>query len=170
MHPLSTNHSGSAPHPGGRLHASAGWLLAAWLIALILLPGAALAQTPISKNKPFAEHFIVLQLSDADPAKHALVLSVAYNLLEHYGPDMIDIVIVAFGPGIEMVFANYENVTEVNSLVAQGVRLVGCMNTIETITRKTGEKPALNPHMIPTQTGVAHILELVGKGYTLVRP
>lgn len=169
MYPLSARRCRSEPRRCNRNRA-AGWLVVSWLIAAVSLAGSALAAEPFSKSKPFAEHFIVLQLSDDDPAKHALVLSVAYNLLEHYGPDMIDIAIVAFGPGIEMVFADYENVEKVNSLVAQGVHLVGCMNTIETIIRRTGEKPELNPRMIPVQTGVAHILELVEEGYTLVRP
>ncbi|MDN5937628.1 MAG: hypothetical protein L0H83_03100 [Salinisphaera sp.] len=141
-----------------------------WLAALVLMPASALGGAPINENKPFAEHFIVLQLSDADSAKHALVLSVAYNLLAHYGPDLVDIVVVAFGPGIEMVFADYKNVTKVNSLVTQGVRFVGCRNTIETITRKTGDKPELNSRIILVQTGAAYILELIEQGYTLIRP
>lgn len=125
---------------------------------------------PISEEKPFAEHFLVLQISDNEPEKKALVLSVASNLIEYYGPDKIAIQIVAFGPGIDVVFADYQKKTLVNSLAAQGVNFYGCMNTIDTITRRTGEKPDLNSHMIPVRAGVAKILELVDKGYTLVRP
>ena len=49
-------------------------------------------------DKPFAEHFLVLQLSDSDPKKGRLVLSVASNLLKGYGPDKIAVEVVAFGP------------------------------------------------------------------------
>lgn len=162
------DNSRAARRQRGGSGASAGWLVAGCL-ALLVFAGVAAAE-PFRQSNPFAEHFIVLQISDGDPARQAMVLGVAYNLLEHYGPDLIDIVIVAFGPGIDVVMADYDQVTKVNSLVAQGVHLVGCMNTIETITRNTGVKPELNPHMIPVQTGVAHILELVEQGYTLVRP
>lgn len=140
------------------------------LITVAAFPAVANGAAPISKSKPFAEHFLVLQISDADPAKQAEVLSVANNLLKYYGPDEIDIEIVAFGPGIGLVFAANENAEMVDSLTVQGVRFDGCMNTIDTITRKTGHKPDLNPNMIPVRAGVARILELVGKGYILVRP
>lgn len=154
-------------------HKSCPACLAQWTIVaglMMVLPGAVLAETPFNKNKPFAEHFLALQISDADPAKQAMVLSVAGNLIEYYGPDLIDIEIVAFGPGISLMFAGNENAELIDSLAVQGVRFVGCMNTIETIIRKTGEKPELNPNMIPVQAGVARILELTEMGYTLVRP
>ena len=54
--------------------------------ALLLSPAA--AQSPLP-DKPFADHHLVLQLSDRAPDKQALVLSVAYNLLKAYGPDKI---------------------------------------------------------------------------------
>ncbi len=47
---------------------------------------------------------VVLQLSDGDSERQARVLSVANNLIKHYGgPDFIDIEIVAFGPEITVV-------------------------------------------------------------------
>lgn len=147
----------------------ARWMVVAGLL-MALSATAFAADQPFNKNKPFAEHFLVLQASDADPARQAMVLSVASNLMEYYGPDLIDIEIVAFGPGIKLVFANNEHIELINSLVAQGVRLIGCMNTIETIIRRTGKKPELNPNMIPVQAGVARILKRTEMGYTLVRP
>lgn len=154
-----------------RRPSSAALLLWALAVATLLaLPNIALAETPFNKDKPFAEHFLVLQISDSDPAKQAAVLSVAGNLIEYYGPDMVDIEVVAFGPGIGLVFADNDNAERVDSLAAQGVRFDGCMNTIDTIVRKTGQKPDLNPNMIPVRAGVARIMELTENGYTLVRP
>lgn len=137
---------------------------------MLVLSGPAFSETPFNKDKPFAEHFLVLQISDSDPAKQAAVLSVAANLIEYYGPDMVDIEVVAFGPGIGLVFADNDNIELVDSLADQGVRFDGCMNTIDSIVRKTGEEPDLNPNMIPVRAGVARILELTENGYTLVRP
>jgi uncharacterized protein len=45
-----------------------------------------------------------------------------------------------------------------------------CMNTVETIVRETGQRPPLNPKVKPVEAGVAQILALTEKGYTLVRP
>jgi intracellular sulfur oxidation DsrE/DsrF family protein len=50
------------------------------------------------------------------------------------------------------------------------VRFDVCMNTVDTIERTTGKRPKLNPKAIPIEAGVAQILALTKKGYTLVRP
>jgi intracellular sulfur oxidation DsrE/DsrF family protein len=55
-------------------------------------------------------------------------------------------------------------------LVSQGVRFDVCMNTVDTIELKTGRAPQLNPNAQPVEAGVAQILALTEKGYTLVRP
>jgi hypothetical protein len=44
------------------------------------------------------------------------------------------------------------------------------MNTVDTIERDTGKRPELNPKAMPVEAGVAQILTLAKKGYTLVRP
>jgi len=96
---------------------------------------------------------------------------VANNLIKHYGgPDMIDVEIIAFGPGIELLFADNSRGARIDSLAVSGVRFVACMNTVDTLERLTGKRPVLTEHAIPVQTGVAHIVERVGEGYVLVRP
>jgi len=139
------------------------------LLALALavsLPGQA-----DDEDKPFAEAKIVLQLADGDAETQSRVLSVANNLIKHYGgPDFVDLEIVAYGPGISLLYPSNENNVRVTSLLANDVRFVGCMNTIETITRKTGHKPDLIPEMIPVQTGVARLVERANQGYVVIRP
>jgi len=141
------------------------------LAALALLSSPALAQNaaPII-DKPFAEHHLALQLSDNDPKKEALTISVAYNLLKYYGPDRIAIEVVTFGPGIDLLRAGNAHRAEVDSLVSQGVQFDVCMNTIATIERETGKPVDLNPHAVKVDAGVAQILALTEKGFTLVRP
>ena len=121
-------------------------------------------------DKPFADHHLALQLSDNDPKKEALVLSVAYNLLKYYGPDRIAIEVVTFGPGIDLVRAGNSHRAEVDSLISQGVQFDVCMNTVETVERETGKKVDLNPRAVKVEAGVAQILALTEKGFTLVRP
>jgi len=131
------------------------------------------AQTPgtiAPADKPFADHRLVLQLSDDDAKKQSLVISVAYNLLKFYGPDKIAIEVVTFGPGITLLRADSPNRKFVDSLAAQGVKFDLCMNTVETIKRQTGHVPAFNPKARPVEAGVAQILALTEKGYILVRP
>jgi len=139
------------------------------LAAVAAVPGAAPAAEAAAEG-PFTEHRLALQLSDREAAKQALVLSVANNLLKEYGPDRIAIEVVCFGPGIDLLRRESENTVRVDSLVAQGVRFDVCMNTVETVERETGAPVALNPNTHPVRAGVAQILALTARGYTLVRP
>jgi uncharacterized protein len=147
-------------------------VIAACASAFFLAPTtpAAAAGNDASADKPFAEHHLVLQLSDDAAKKQALVISVAYNLLKFYGPDKIAIEVVAFGPGIALLRADSPNRKFVDSLVAQGVRFDVCMNTVETVERETGHRVPLNPNAKRVNVGVGQILALTEKGYTLVRP
>ncbi len=132
---------------------------------------AAAAEFPAEDPKPFAEARVILQLSDADERKQSIVLDVANNLIKHYGgPDMVDIEIIAFGPGIGLLYADNSRGERIDSLVVSGVRFVACMNTVDTVERVTGERPTLTEHAIPVQTGVAHIVRRAGEGFVLVRP
>jgi len=133
--------------------------------AALLSPAAA---QPLP-DKPFAEHHVVMQLSDREQDKQALVLSVAYNLLKAYDPDKIAIEIVAFGPGIDLLRAENPNRARVDSLIAQGVQFDICMNTVDTLDRE-GKHVTINPKAVKVQVGVRRMLELAEKGYTLVRP
>lgn len=121
------------------------------------------------EEKPFAEVRVVLQLSDQQ--RESVVLDVANNLIRHYGgPDFIDIEIVTFGPGVRLLYADSPHAVRIASLVDNGVRFYVCENTLDTMERNDGSRPELSPHAISVQTGVAHIIEKVEEGFTLVRP
>ena len=149
-----------------RVRAGAGAAL-----CLLAASAALAAEFPAEDPKPFAEARIILQLSDRDEAKQSIVLDVANNLIKHYGgPDMVDIEIVAFGPGIDLLSAGNPRADRIDSLAVSGVRFVACMNTVDTVERTTGKRPELSPHAIGVQTGVAHLIERTTQGFTLVRP
>jgi intracellular sulfur oxidation DsrE/DsrF family protein len=141
---------------------------AALLIAIAAGPARA-QQAPL-QDKPFAEHKVVLQLSDNDPRKQGMVISVANNLMKFYDPDKIAVEIVAFGPGIDLFKPDNPNRKMVESLVAQGARVDICLNTVDTLERETGKRPEFISAATPVQVGVAQILLLTENGYTLVRP
>jgi uncharacterized protein len=145
-------------------------LFAFGLFAAVAATNPARAQLAPPQDKPFAEHKIVLQLSDGDPKKQGLVISVAYNLLKFYDPDKVAIEVVTFGPGIDLLRPENENRKLVESLTAQGVRFDVCLNTVDTVEHETGKRPEIIPAAVPVQVGVGQILSLTEMGYTLVRP
>jgi hypothetical protein len=122
------------------------------------------------EEKPFAEHKIVLQISDNNPFKQTLVLNVANNLLKHYDTDKVDIEIVAFGPGLRLLFKDNSNKGRINDLDNNGVRFAACENTITAMSKALGQSPALHPRATPVAAGVVRIIDLQNKGYKLIKP
>ncbi len=121
-------------------------------------------------DKPFAEERIVLQISDPNPFKQTLVLNVATNLIKHYGQDKVDIEIVAFGPGLRLMFKENVNSQRITGLTSSGVKFAACKNTIKGMTKKLGHAPELHSSAVPVSAGVVRIIDLQNKGFKLIKP
>lgn len=140
---------------------SLGLLLLIWTVGVEAAPAS---------DKPFAEAKVVLQISDMDPSKQTLVLNVAGNLLKHYGPDRVDIEVVAFGPGLRLLYADNVNKQRISALAGDGVRFSACKNTIDNFTAQLGAAPEINPIATIVPAGIVRIVELVKEGYVLSKP
>jgi len=62
------------------------------------------------------------------------------------------------------------NQGRIKSLVDNGVRFSACKNTIRNMGKKLGHPPALNPNAVKVDAGVVRIVELMDKGYKLIKP
>jgi|DEB0MinimDraft_6_1074348.scaffolds.fasta_scaffold140645_2 intracellular sulfur oxidation DsrE/DsrF family protein len=123
----------------------------------------------LNEDNPFAEKYLLLQVSSRD--QHAAVLNIASNLQKYYGPDMIDIQVVTFAAGIELLKADNNPLQpRVESLQAGGVRFYVCQNTIDTLKQQRGVEFQSLESIGRVRSGVAYILEEVERGYTLVAP
>ena len=138
------------------------------LLALLLVGSTHAFGSP--ENKPFAEERIVLQISDPNPFKQTLVLNVANNLIKHYGTDKVDIEIVAFGPGLRLLFKDNANKGRIDGLTNNGVEFAACMNTMTNMGKALGQKPDLHASASPVPAGVVRIIELQNQGYKLIKP
>ena len=137
------------------------------LLALLLVGSTHVFGAP--EDKPFAEERIVLQISDPDPFKQTLVLNVANNLIKHYGTDKVDIEIVAFGPGLRLLFKDNSNTGRINGLTDNGVEFAACMNTMTNMGKNLGHEPVLHASAKPVPAGVVRIIELQNQGYKLIK-
>ena len=141
----------------------------ALLVALALTIGG--LQSAVAADKPFAEKKIVLQISDPNPFKQTLVLNVANNVLKEYGQDKVAIEIVAFGPGLRLLFDDNANKGRIQGLVSSGVEFSACANTKKNMAKKLGYTPKLNKNANSDIPGVVRIVKLVTEqGYTLIKP
>ena len=138
------------------------------LVALLAIAAPQLVAA--QEEKPFAEHKFVLQISDMDPSKQTLVLNVAGNILKAYGADQADVEIVAFGPGLRLLFEDNSNAGRIDGLVASGVRFFACQNTITNMSNILGTPLKVNAHASSGKGGIVRIKELVDQGYMLAKP
>ena len=141
----------------------------AMLVALALIVGG--IQIAVAADKPFASKKVVLQISDPNPFKQTLVLNVANNIIKEYGVDNVDVEIVAFGPGLRLLFADNANDGRIQGLASNGVKFYACSNTRKNMAKKLGYEPELNKNAVSEGPGVVRIVKLVTEdGYTLVKP
>jgi hypothetical protein len=118
---------------------------------------------------------LALQISDNDADKMNAVLNVAANVSKHYSDKgmEVEIEIVAFNAGLHMLRDDTSPVKQRLKSFKQGMHNVvfrACQNTLEGMTKREGKVPPLvdNASLVPA--GVVTLIELSGKGYTIVRP
>src|SRR3954462_8645869 len=94
------------------------------VLAAALVPLLARAQSEAKK------HRLVIQVTDNDPARWTMVLNNTKNAqVDVGGADKIDIEIVNYGPGINMLKAGSPVADRIAELVQSGVKVVACENT-----------------------------------------
>lgn len=129
------------------------------------------AATPaLSADQSLAEYKYVLHISDMDPSKQELILNNARNLLDAYPPGGVEVEIVAYGPGLRLMFAENVNAQRLDSLAQSGVKFTACGNTLKGMAKLLGEEPKLNPVAGVVPGGIVRIGELVKQGYIYVKP
>lgn len=117
-----------------------------------------------------AKHKLVIQVSTDDVRTQTIAMNNAVNLQSLYGPDNVDIEIVAYGPGLGMMTAANEHSSRVKSLAIQDIKFSACMNTMNKIKAKKGKLPKLSEGVTTVKAGVARIMELQEEGYSYIRP
>lgn len=136
--------------------------------SLFALSVATPAVSADKNNGP--EYKYVLHVDDMDPSKYELALNNAQNLLNAYAPGDVEIEIVAYGPGLRLLFAKNEHAQRINDLALSGVKFSACGNTIKGMTKLMGEAPQINPTATVVPGGIVRIGELVHQGYIYVKP
>ena len=129
------------------------------------LPG--IAQSKPAQSKQAAKHRLVLQVSDAEPAKWKLALSNARNVQQDLGAQNVEIEIVAYGPGIDMLKSDSEAEPGVVQAMTDGVKVVACENTMR--NRKL-KREDMQGGIGYVGAGVVEIMEKQRAGWSYIRP
>ncbi len=110
---------------------------------------------------------LVIQVSDNDSAKWNLALNNAKNIQKDLGNANVEMEIVAYGPGINMLKAESEVGNRIDEAVASGVKVLACQNTMR--NQKLVKDDMLGSiGYVPA--GVIEIMQKQHQGYAYLRP
>ena len=138
-----------------------------FLHGTVLALAVSLSTAAIAQTEPAAKSRLVLQVSDADPAKWALALNNAKNVQQELGSGKVDIQIVAYGPGIGMLKAEAPTANRITEAAQAGIKVVACENTM---TAQKLTKADMHAGISYAPSGVVEIMSRQSEGYAYVRP
>lgn len=110
---------------------------------------------------------VIFQVSDSAPAKWNLALNNARNVQDAIGKDNVDIEIVAFGPGIDMLRLESEVGNRIGDALANGIKIVACQNTMKNM--KVTQADML-PSIGYVPGGVVELMRKQQQGWSYIRP
>ena len=131
------------------------------------LIAAAAAAPAFAKDSNAAKQHVIFQVSDKDPAKWNLALNNARNVQQDLGADNVQIEIVAYGPGLEMLKAQSPVAARLAGALDSGVELLACENTMK---NNKVDKADMYGGIAYVQAGVTHIMKRQREGWAYIRP
>ncbi|MFY9317865.1 MAG: DsrE family protein [Burkholderiales bacterium] len=135
------------------------------------MPAAAEAQSAAKqsakKTQEAKRYKVVLQVSDADPAKWNLALNNARNVQDDLGKANVDIEIVAYGPGLGMFKADSKVADRLAQAIDNNIGLMACENTMRN-TKVTKDDMYAGLHYV--DAGVVHLMKRQREGWAYIRP
>jgi intracellular sulfur oxidation DsrE/DsrF family protein len=128
------------------------------------------ADTEYADPKPSIDKPRQIVFSVTEDSPHALdhILSVANNVLKFYGPEKVEMKIVAYSKGLKLLYKrNRTTAIRVDALMQYDVEFVACGNTMRTL--KVKEEDLVDGTVIVT-AGVVELLESVKAGWIYIKP
>jgi len=122
------------------------------------------AARPRAAAKPLR---VVMQVSDAHPGTWMLALSNIRNAQKDVGTRNIEVELVAYGAGLDMLRDDSVVANEVQQAMASGARFVACRNTMEGQHITEAEMIAGIGYV---QAGAIEIVRKQMEGYAYLRP
>jgi intracellular sulfur oxidation DsrE/DsrF family protein len=128
--------------------------------SLLFLAGpSALAQT--------AKQGVVIQISDDSEKTWNQALNVTRNIQTEYGKDKVDIEVVVFGNGANLLKFDSPLANRIDDTLATGVQVVMCENTMKARKLTAAD---MHPKVSYVKAGIVEIIEKQKQGWAVVRP
>ncbi len=110
---------------------------------------------------------MVVQISESDAKRWNLALNNIKNVQSGIGADKVDIELVAFGPGIDMLKGDSVVANRIQDALAAGVKVVACENTL---TAQKVSKDDMLAGIGYVPAGAIEIMRKQAEGWSYLRP
>jgi len=110
---------------------------------------------------------VVVQVSEADPARWNLALNNVRNLQDELGAANVAVEIVAYGPGIGMLKFDAPTNSRVSEAIKAGVTVQACENTMR---NQQLVRADMHPGVTFVPAGVVQIVKRQHQGWAYLRP
>ena len=137
------------------------------LIAIVCALSASVASFNVAAEASAVKEKVILQVSDADPAKWTLALNNVKNVQQALGVDKTEIEIVVYGPGIGMLKMDSTVGDRVNEAKKTGVTIVACGTTMKGMKLTDAD---MLPQTNYVPAGVVELMQKQKAGYAYIRP
>lgn len=148
------------------LGVATGWILSNWQRSEPIALSA--ANTVATSKAASRMPGVVIQVADRDPAKWQLAIDQASAVIDpEWNREPLDVVIVAYGPGLRMLRKGSSARGAVDRAIAHGIRFVACGNTMQ--NDHVHDRDLLPGVTVARAGATAEILALERAGYAYVR-
>lgn len=110
---------------------------------------------------------VIFQVSESVPAKWVLTLNNVRNIQAELGKDNVQVEILAYGPGIDMLKFESQVGVGLAQALSDKVVLIACENTM--INAKVSKDEMYNGVTF-VRAGVAHLMKRQQEGWAYIRP
>ena len=131
------------------------------LLALAL-PQLALAQAAA----PGAKNRALFQVTDNDPARWNMILNNMQNLREGVAGEPVEIALVAYGPGVNMLKGDSPVKQRIAEALKSGVKVNACQNTMNGMKLTPAD---MLPEIGYVPSGVVEVMRKQQQGWAYIR-
>jgi intracellular sulfur oxidation DsrE/DsrF family protein len=144
-------------------------------IALAFLLSFAVAASAFAAEGK--SHRVAFHVDQNDPEVMNQTLNNVGNVIDYYRArnEEVDVDIVAYGPGLNMLRADtspvVERIKRLKDMVFPGkIQFSACNITKTAMEKREGHAVAIVPEATVVPSGVVHLMELQEQGFSYVRP
>ena len=125
------------------------------------------ADQPAANQSAAKRNHVIFSVTDNDKGKWNLVLNNATAVQHNVGPKDIDVEVVVWGPGINMLKMESVVGNRVDELIAKGIKVVACETTMHDM-KITPQDMLPSVGYVPG--GVIELMQKQQQGWAYVRP